>query len=560
MTLLELIRDEARDESTKLVIAATLSGVANALVIALVTDSASASQDGSMRRFVMVGLGVVLYVVCARRTFHRTTEIIEGALEKIKLRVVQKIEQAELRQFEEVGSGEIYDRLTENVSVISDSAGAIAGVLQSFCVLICALLYILWISAPAFALLVLLSAVGIAQWSAKKDAIRPQLDQEVRKRVSFLDELTDMLRGFKELRFSRKRSQDIREDIAKTAGELRVATVTANNLFNDTFIIAQCLLFAMLTAAVFVVPQYVTIDSSKLLTLIGGVMFFWGPLLGAVNGMPMYIRSNVALANIGALEDKLTRAANGHAAAAKAEDPWGRRFTTLDVAEVSFAYPADEGGRIFSIGPMNLSLDAGEVLFVVGGNGSGKSTFMKVLTGLYPPTGGEVRLNGHAVRPENVTVYREMFSAIFSDFHLFSRLYGLLDADEASVRSLLRQMQIDDVTSFENGRFTKRDLSTGQRKRLAMVVALLEDRPVYLFDEWAADQDPEFRRYFYDELIPLLKRRGKTVIAVSHDDRYFHCADRVMTLEYGKIRSLESTKRSDARSAGVDGAAADGAS
>jgi putative ATP-binding cassette transporter len=168
---------------------------------------------------------------------------------------------------------------------------------------------------------------------------------------------------------------------------------------------------------------------------------------------------------------------------------------------------------------------------------------MKVLTGLYPATGGEMRIDGQRLRPENVAAYREMYSAIFSDFHLFSRLYGLLDVDEQAVLTLLRQMQIDDKTSFEKGRFTKRDLSTGQRKRLAMIVALLEDRPICLFDEWAADQDPEFRKYFYDELIPALKRRGKTVIAVSHDDRYFHCADRVVTLEYGKVRSIEVMKQ-----------------
>lgn len=188
---------------------------------------------------------------------------------------------------------------------------------------------------------------------------------------------------------------------------------------------------------------------------------------------------------------------------------------------------------------MNLVITAGEVLFIVGGNGSGKSTLMKVLTGLYPATAGELRVDGRSLGPENVAAYREMYSPIFSDFHLFSRLYGLLDVDDQAVLDLLRQMQISDKTSFQNGRFTKRDLSTGQRKRLAMIVALLEDRPICLFDEWAADQDPEFRRYFYEELIPSLKRRGKTVIAVSHDDRYFHCADRVVTLEYGKIRASQ---------------------
>jgi putative ATP-binding cassette transporter len=162
-----------------------------------------------------------------------------------------------------------------------------------------------------------------------------------------------------------------------------------------------------------------------------------------------------------------------------------------------------------------------------------------------------VRVDGVLLQPDNAASYREMISAIYADFHLFAKLYGLLGVEEASVRSLLSQMQLDGKTSFKGDRFTNRNLSTGQRKRLALIVALLEDRRICLFDEWAADQDPEFRKYFYEELIPELKRRGKTVIAVSHDDRYFRCADRVVTMEYGQIRSIEQISPEVAAPAGA---------
>ena len=542
MTLTDLVRSEARDESRTLLVAASLAGAANALIMALVNSAASAQGDKT-RQFIMIGLAVVLYVVCVRKTFHRTTEIIEAALQKIKLRVIDKIEQAELQQLEGIGTSVIYDRLTENISVISESAGTIANVLQSLCIVLFASFYILSISLPGFVLLVLLNVVGIMMWSTKNAEIGGQLDAEAKERVTFLDQLTDLLKGFKESRFSRKRSRDIRVDVAQTAEDLRTATVKANNLFNDNLILAQCVLFAMLIGVVFVLPQHVSIETSSLTTLVGGVLFFWGPLGGVVSGIPMYMRSNAALANIQSLEEKIDETARNHVPAGRTEDPWTGSFSTIEVRDVSFAYPPDVGGQTFHIGPLNLSITQGEVVFIVGANGSGKSTFMKVLTGLYPATGGEVCIDGKTLCPENVAAYREMFAAIFSDFHLFSRLYGLLDVDEKSVLDLLKQMQIADKTSFAKGGFTKRDLSTGQRKRLAMIVALLEDRPICLFDEWAADQDPEFRSYFYDELIPSLKRRGKTVIAVSHDDRYFHCADRVVTLEYGKVRSIDSMDR-----------------
>lgn len=540
MTIVDFVRAEAREESVGLFLAASLAGISNAVILSLVNDAATSGAGGQgFRPFVMICLAVALYVTCARHTFHRTTAVIEKALQKLKLRLIDKIDQAELHEIEGIGTSVIYDRLTENISVISDSAGHIANVLQSLCIVVSASLYILVVSVPGFALLVLLTLVGVRLWSMQRAGVREQLDRAAGERVTFLEQLTDLLRGFKEVRFSRRRSVDIRQDIGKTAENFRQATVIASNLFNDNFILGQCVLFVLLVAVVFVLPQNITINNKTVTTLVGAVLFLWGPLGGVTGGVPQYIRSNRALVYIGELEAKIEQAIRQHVPPENALDPWQGRFKAIEVHNICFSYPPDAGGQTFSIGPMTLSITAGEVVFIVGGNGSGKSTFMKVLSGLYPASGGHMLVDGVRIRAENVAAYREMYSAIFSDFHLFSRLYGLLDVDAQAVRDLLRQMQIEDKTSYEKGRFTKRDLSTGQRKRLAMIVALLEDRPIFLFDEWAADQDPEFRKYFYEELVPSLKRRGKTVLAVSHDDRYFHCADRVVVLDYGKIQAID---------------------
>jgi putative ATP-binding cassette transporter len=220
-------------------------------------------------------------------------------------------------------------------------------------------------------------------------------------------------------------------------------------------------------------------------------------------------------------------------------DPWDGRKPTIKANNIVYEYGAQAAGEVFHIGPLSFTIEPGEIIFIVGGNGSGKSTLLKVLTGLYQPSAGELYVDDVCVTPTNVAAYREMISAIFSDFHLFAKVNGLLDVDEALVNNKLEAMHLEGKTAFVDQKFTNRNLSTGQRKRLAMIVALLEDRPIYVFDEWAADQDPEFRKYFYEELLPTLKQRGKTVIAVSHDDRYFHCADRVVTMELGQIRSIE---------------------
>jgi putative ATP-binding cassette transporter len=215
------------------------------------------------------------------------------------------------------------------------------------------------------------------------------------------------------------------------------------------------------------------------------------------------------------------------------EAPPPARFARIDMTRVVFQYSERGAGTVFRLGPIDLRVNAGEILFIVGGNGSGKSTLLHVLTGLYHPQSGSVVMDDTLLEPATATRYRSHFTAVFSDYHLFDRLYGMSGVSPERVNELLRLMEIHDKTAFEGGRFTTLDLSSGQRKRLALVVALLEERPILVLDEWAADQDPVFRRFFYETILPELKKQGKTIVAATHDDRYFGIADRVVKMEYG---------------------------
>ena len=196
------------------------------------------------------------------------------------------------------------------------------------------------------------------------------------------------------------------------------------------------------------------------------------------------------------------------------------------------------GLTTFTAGPLDFTLRRGETVFMTGGNGSGKSTALKLLCGLYRPDGGRILCDGTPIDTDNRQQYREIFSGVFTDFHLFDRLYGI-DADPGDVARLIARMELSDKVGFEKGRFSTSDLSTGQRKRLAMIVALLEDREVYLFDEWAADQDAHFREVFYGEMLADFKARGKTVVAVTHDDHYWDRCDRRVALDLGMITGGE---------------------
>jgi putative pyoverdin transport system ATP-binding/permease protein len=198
--------------------------------------------------------------------------------------------------------------------------------------------------------------------------------------------------------------------------------------------------------------------------------------------------------------------------------------------------PPDEAERGFLLGPIDLTIHAGEVTFIVGGNGSGKSTLAKVMAGLYPPQAGGIYIDDVLVTESNREWYREHFSSIFHDFYLFEECLGFDRANlDREVEDYLRQLQLDRKVSVNNGVLSTIDLSQGQRKRLALLVSYLEDRPIYLFDEWASDQEPLFRDLFYKQILVKLKQRGKAVIVITHDDRYFDLADRLIKLNYGKI-------------------------
>lgn len=244
-------------------------------------------------------------------------------------------------------------------------------------------------------------------------------------------------------------------------------------------------------------------------------------------------RAGLVLADLEALQAELHRHRSPPV-------PVHQRFDSLVLRRVVFDYGGDDDGG-FCLGPVDLELHPGEVVFIVGGNGSSKSTLLKVLSGLYPVSSGSILLDERPVAPAD---FRGLFGAVFVDFHLFERLYGVPEVDPAQVAELLARLDLTHKTELVDGRFSQTRLSTGQRKRLAMIATLLEDRPVLVFDEWTTDRDPEFRAFFYRELLPALKARGKTVIAVSHDDRFFDTADQLIKLEFGRQRrSLRDGRR-----------------
>jgi len=310
-------------------------------------------------------------------------------------------------------------------------------------------------------------------------------------------------------------------------------------------IISQACLYTLIGSVIFLLPVVNYESHSKIMALCSIILFLMGSLVEVVSAVPVLSTAEISLENIEDLEASL------HfdptvlpAAEAVAFAQTAKNFREIQLKQVTFHYADQHGRGLFTLGPAELTIHAGEVLFIVGGNGSGKSTLIRLLCGLYKPASGEIWLDNSKVDVGSYERYRNYFSVIFSDFHLFNRLYGIENIERERIDNLIKTMELEDQTQFVDGRFTNIKLSTGQKKRIAMIGLCLEDRPIYVFDEWAADQDPSFRKYFYETMLQDFRKMGKTVIAVTHDDRYFGAADRVVKMEYGRFIPMDTSKNS----------------
>jgi putative ATP-binding cassette transporter len=321
--------------------------------------------------------------------------------------------------------------------------------------------------------------------------------------------------------------------ISRTANFIRDTHIRSINIF----VVAKSLgsmLFFVVIGLVLALQQAELITDPKVTSgFVLVLLFMKGPLEHLVSTLPIVSRAQIAFRRIAELSTQFS-SPEPHLLLDAPEVP-DRQIRTLELRNVRFAFPPVNGAAPFALGPINLRVEQGDILFIVGENGCGKTTLIKLLLGLYAPHEGEIVLDGEPVTASNRDDYRQLFTTVFADYYLFDDLLQDGQALPEDAGKYLQRLEIAHKVQIRDGAFTTTDLSTGQRKRLALVNAWLEKRPVLVFDEWAADQDPTFRRIFYTELLPDLKRLGKTIIVISHDDRYFDIADQLVRLQAGKV-------------------------
>ncbi|MFZ5586495.1 MAG: cyclic peptide export ABC transporter [Thermodesulfobacteriota bacterium] len=538
-------------EGARILAAAVAAGLLQAGALIIVNAAAEHFDADSLnfRYFALFALCIVGFALANRYAFTRTCQRAGQMIYDTQLRIADKVRRSDLRSFESLERTDVYKVLLEHTDVLFEGARYLTISASSLIMLIASFTYIAFISMPALIICCVMIVAAVAVHQGTQKRINQKLVQAKQRETDFLRHLNNLVDGFKEVKISRARSEDLFENhLRMSSVAARTAKVESEHLAINNYIFAQTFFLILIAAIVFVLPRLGDVKGEDVSSVITVVLFTLGPLGQVVAMLPFIYKAEFALDSIETMENKLEQADDVKDTLEKSPLPAGE-FGRIDLRAVSFRYQAGNGSG-FRLGPLDLAINRGEILFIVGGNGSGKSTLLKLITGLYYPTAGTVYLDNYAVDQAAYAHYRDFFTIIFSDFHLFDRLYGLRDVDEALVEELLETMQLKGQTAYADGRFSNINLSSGQRRRLALITTYIENKPIFVFDEVAADLDPQFRRYFYEQYLPSLKAQGKTVVAVSHDDRFFHLADRVVKLEYGEMVAAPPSAGPDQGQAG----------
>lgn len=458
----------------------------------------------------------------------------QATIYDLRHRLSRQILNAPLRELEKLGAHRLLASLTSDVLNITNSLQAVPMFCINLAIVIGCLIFMSWLS-PTILLFVLgFLVIGVVSYQFAIGRAMRYIRVAREHEDALFKQFRALTDGAKELKLHRRRRLSFLSSfLDRTSEALRHSNVRGNAVLSIAGSWGQMFFLAVIGVLIFVVPLISKVNTAMLTGSTLAILFLMGPFAQLLNVFGVLGRASVALRKIEELGLSLSRSSENDVSIALDVE---FKFERLELIGVTHSYQRENEAHDFILGPIDLSFAAGELVFVVGGNGSGKTTFAKLLAGLYLPETGELRLNNEPVSETSREFYRQFFAVVFSDFFLFDNLLGLLEVKlDARARDYLEQLQLQHKVEVMDGKLSTTELSQGQRKRLALLTAYLEDRPIYIFDEWAADQDPFFKTIFYERLLLDLKARGKTVLVITHDDRYYHVADRIIKLDDGKV-------------------------
>jgi putative ATP-binding cassette transporter len=536
MNVIRFFTRNARSKLLIVIAAGMISGLSSMVLLALFVAVLRGGSRYSAFTLVCVLLALCLFLPLTRFI----SEVIllrlaQAELFNLRMRLSRRILQSALRHLESLGPEPLMTALTDDIPGIVDALHLIPPLCLNVAIALSGFIYLGLLSWRILLLVLGFFVLGLLAYELPS-RLSGKHFRAARQELEVLwGHFKDLTEGVKELKLhSRRRHVFLSQVLRDTAAARSKHLLSAFNFHGMANSLGQMLVFAAIGLILFSYSgghSGIAIPAGSIITL----LYISSALQFVMNELPYIISADIALQRL----DGLTRQLEGPGVMELQQDvatDIALRCERLALKAVTHAYHSKQAKEAFTLGPIDINLKAGELVLVAGGNGSGKTTLAKIITGLYPAETGELLLDGQPITEENREFYRQHFSAIFYDFHLFESLLGLEKPDlDVHARERLARLQLNGVVTIENGVLSTTQLSQGQRKRLALLTATLEDRPIYVFDEWAADQDPEFKDFFYRELLSDLKAKGKLVIIICHDDHYFDVADRMIKLESGKV-------------------------
>ncbi|MGE5342974.1 MAG: cyclic peptide export ABC transporter [Candidatus Omnitrophota bacterium] len=514
-----------------------LSGASNSVVIFLITISLYANIKLHFLVYYFI-LAMCLYLFGRKELQVRLVQISFNIIYDLRIRLVDRIFKTSYQKFEKLDTGRVIATLNNDTNTLGGIAQFAVTVMSSIVTIIGAFVYLGTIAFwSTMVTLVVISIVAVI-YSIVSQRARALFETARNTQNVYMGLLNGLRAGFKELSLHFTKKQEFRKEIGDVTDQFRENSAAAMINFVNAFMVGESMLIVVLASVGFGIPVLIP-DMSKatLMSFIMVLLYLIGPVTGILNSIPGIVQIRVAWQRIQGLMKDIP-ANIQEAAQPKLIKPTSADVESINAKNVYFEYETKDESEKFVVGPIDFDAKKGEIIFIIGGNGSGKTTLAKLLTGLYIPEKGSITLDGKPIDNEQLG---EFYSAVFGDYHLFEKLYDIdLTGKEQEVKEYLEMLRLEEKVKLENNAFSTVELSGGQRKRLALLRCYLEDRPIYLFDEVAADQDPEFRKFFYRTLLTRMKEKGKMIIAITHDDHYFDVADKVIKMEMGKIELIES--------------------
>jgi putative ATP-binding cassette transporter len=512
-----------------------VSGIANAAAMFLISTSFFSPL---LLIYLVFYFSLALYISILGRKIVQTKMVVitNNIVYELRMRLIGKIFSARFQNFEKIDSGRVYATLNNDTETIANSAGMVVSTITSAVTAAASFLYLSAISFPA-TLSTLLVAMLLGVFYiivGKKSRV---LMEEMRDTQNvFMKLIEGLVKGFREISMHYNKKVEYEMDVEASCDKYRKTRCSSIIKFINANLVSSSMILILLASICIGFPRiFPEMSLPRLISFIMVLLYMIGPITSIMASFPTFIRIKVSWDRINKFIDEIPAVEEQRAYKdIKKLSHKGETIQSFEAKNITFEYRGKEENEHFSVGPINLSLKQGEILFLIGGNGSGKTTLAKMITGLYQPEKGEILVNGKKISGDDFL--SEYFSVIFDDFHLFEKMYNIdVKNKNLEIDEYLQLLGMKGKVELKGSEFSTINLSSGQRKRLALLQCKLEDCPIYLFDEVAADQDPEFRKFFYRNLLKKMKEEGKIVIAITHDDHYFDVADRIIKMDMGKI-------------------------